>query len=180
MLKIRSLIGLAVVAVLLILPTAALAQNTSSVTGTINLRQRVTLPNNAVVTIQLADASRQGAPAPVLAQQSFSANGAQAPFPFTLQYDKGQITTNGIYIVQGNIKVDGQVRYTTTQAFRVITQGNPTSIGVTLDAVGGTLPNTAGGTNLLLGALLLGALLLVVRLLRNQMLARSSIPFKQF
>src|SRR5690348_8304573 len=89
MLKVRSLIGLVVVAVLLMLPAAALAQNTSSVTGTINLRQRVALPNNAVVTIQLADASKQGVPAPVLAQQSFSANGAQAPFTFTLQYAKG-------------------------------------------------------------------------------------------
>ena len=175
MLKIRSLITLAIAAVLLTLPAAALAQNTSSVTGTINIRPRVTIPNNAVVTIQIADASRQGAPAQVLAQQSFSANGAQAPFPFTLQYDKGQIITTGIYIVQGNIKVNGQLRYSTTSAFRVITQGNPTTIGVTMDAVG-TLPNTAGGINLLLGALLLGALLLLTRLLRMQLLGRSSLP----
>jgi putative lipoprotein len=175
MLKIRSLISLAVAAVLLILPTAAQAQNTSSVTGTINIRQRVTIPNNAVVTIQLADASRQGAPALVLSQQSFNANGAQAPFPFTLQYDKGQITTTGVYIVQGNIRINGQVRYSTTSAFRVITQGNPTTVGVTMDAVG-TLPNTAGGTSLLLGALLLGALLVVTRLLRAQLLRRSSLP----
>jgi len=175
MLKIRSLITLAIAAVLLALPAAALAQNTSSVTGTINLRQRVALPNNAIITVQLADISRQGVPAPVLAQQTITANGAQAPFPFTLQYDKGQITTTGIYIVQGNIKVNGQLRYTTTTAFRVITHGNPTSIGVTMDAVG-SLPNTAGGTNLLLGALLLGALLLLTRLLRTQLLNRSSLP----
>ena len=175
MLKICSLITLAIAAVLLALPAAALAQNTSSVTGTINLRQRSTIPNNAIVTVQLADASRQGAPAVVLTQQSVSANGAQAPFPFTLQYDKNQITTTGIYIVQGNIKVNGQLRYTTTTAFRVITQGNPTTIGITMDAVG-TLPNTAGGTNLLLGALLLGALLLLTRLLRMQLLSRSSLP----
>jgi uncharacterized lipoprotein YbaY len=127
------------------------------------------------VTVQLADASRQGAPALVLSQQSFNANGAQAPFPFTLQYDKGQITTTGVYIVQGNIKINGQVRYSTTSAFRVITQGNPTTVGVTMDAVG-TLPNTAGGTNLLLGALLLGALLVVTRLLRAQLLRRPSLP----
>src|SRR5215213_2617079 len=102
MLKIRSLITLAIAAVLLTLPAVALAQNTSSVTGTINIGQRITFPNNAVVTIQLADASRQGVPAQVLAQQSFNTNGTQAPFPFTIQYDKGQITTTGIYIVQGN------------------------------------------------------------------------------
>ncbi len=175
MLKIRSLIALAFAAVLLTLPTAALAQNTSNVTGTINLRQRVAIPNNASITVQLADISRQGAPAQVISQQTFTANGAQVPFPFTLQYDKGQITTTGVYIVQGNIKVNGQLMYTTTTAFRVITQGNPTTIAVTMDAVG-TLPNTASGTNLLLGALLLGALLLLVRLVRMQLLNWPSLP----
>jgi uncharacterized lipoprotein YbaY len=126
------------------------------------------------VTVQLADTSRQGAPAQVLAQQSFSANGAQVPLPFTLQYDKGQITTTGTYIVQGNIKVNGQLRYTTTTAFRVITQGNPTTVAVTMDAVG-ALPNTAGGINLLLGALLLMVLLLLTRLLRTRLLAQPSL-----
>jgi putative lipoprotein len=175
MLKIRSLISLAVAAVLLILPTAAQAQNTSTVTGTINIKPPATLPNNAIVTIQLADASRQGAPALVISQQSFNTNGAQAPFPFTLQYDKGQIVTTGVYIVQGNIKINNQLRYTTTSAYRVITQGNPTSVVVTMNAVG-TLPNTAGGINLLLGALLLGALLVVMRLLRMRLTGRSSLP----
>ena len=174
MLKIRSLISLAIAAVLLALPAAALAQNTSSVTGTATTRQRIALPNNAVITMQLADISRQGAPAQVIAEQSFSANGGQAPFPFTLQYDKGRITTNGIYTVQGNIKVNGQLRYTTTVAYRVITQGSPTNVAVTMDAVG-TLPNTAGGTGLLFGALLLGALLLLTRLLRMRLLSQPSL-----
>jgi putative lipoprotein len=174
MLKIRSLISLAIAAVLLVLPAAALAQNTSSVTGTATIRQRIALPNNAVVTMQLADVSRQGAPAQVIAEQSFSANGAQAPFPFTLQYDKARITTNGVYIVQGNIKVNGQLRYTTTVAYRVITQGNPTNVAVTMDGVG-TLPNAASGTGLLLGALVLGALLLITRLLRIRLQSQPSL-----
>jgi putative lipoprotein len=174
MLKIRSLLTLAMAAVLLALPAAALAQNTSSVTGTANIRQRIALPNNAVVTMQLADVSRAGAPGQVIAEQTFSANGAQAPFPFTLQYDKARITTTGVYIVQGNIKVNGQLRYTTTAAYRVITQGNPTNVTVTMETAG-TLPNTASGNGLLLGALLLGALLLVVRLLRIRLVSQPSL-----
>jgi putative lipoprotein len=168
MLKIRSLITLAIAAVLLTLPAAALAQNISTVAGTINIRQRIALPNNAVVTVQLADISRQGAPAQVIAEQTFTTNNAQPPLPFMLQYDKSRIVTNGIYIIQGNIKVNGQVRYTTTTPYRVITQGNPTNVAVIMDAVG-ALPNTAGGTGLLLGALLLGALLLLTRLLRARL-----------
>ncbi|HJZ50209.1 MAG TPA: YbaY family lipoprotein [Roseiflexaceae bacterium] len=163
MIKIRALIVL-VAAALLALPAAALAQNTSTVTGTANIVPRVTLPNNAVVTVQLAEL-RAGAPALVIAEQTFTTNGAQAPFPFTLQYDKGRINTNSSYIVQGNIKVSGQMRYSTSTPYRVITQGNPTNVAITMNAVG-TLPSASGGTGLLLGALLLGVLLLLVRQLR--------------
>jgi putative lipoprotein len=169
MAKIRSLIVLAVTAALLALPTAALAQNTSTVTGTVNLRQRIALPNNAVVTVQIAEV-RQGAPALVIAEQTFTTNGAQPPLPFSVLYDKGRINTNAIYIIQGNIKVSGQVRYSTTAQYRVITQGNPTNVAVTMDTVG-SLPNTSGGTNLLLGALVLGALLLLIRQLRLRLLS---------
>lgn len=169
MTKIRALIALAIIAVLLALPAAALAQNTSTVTGTVNLVPRIALPNNAVVTVQLAEL-RAGAPALVIAEQTFTTNGAQAPFPFTLQYDKSRINTNSSYIVQGNIKVSSQVRYSTTTPYRVITQGNPTNMAITMYAVG-TLPNTSGGTNLLLGALLLGALLLLTRQLRLRLLS---------
>ena len=169
MTKIRSLIVLVVTAVLLALPAAALAQNTSTVTGTVNLRQKVALPNNAVVTMQLAEV-RQGAPALVISQQVFTTNGAQAPLPFSIMYDKGRINTSAVYIVQGNITVSGQVRFSTTTQYRVITQGNPTSVAVVMDAVG-SLPNTAAGTNLLLGALVLGALLLLIRQLRLRLLS---------
>jgi putative lipoprotein len=174
MTKIRSLIGLAIATLLLALPAAALAQNTSSVTGTVNLRQRVALPNNAVVTVQLAEL-RAGAPALVIAEQSFTTNGAQSPFPFTVQYDKSRIATNGVYNVQGNIKVAGQLRYSTSTQYRVITQGSPTNVAITMDAVA-SLPNTSGRTGLLLGALLLGALLLVIRLLRLRLLDQPTLP----
>jgi len=167
MIKNRFLIVLAVVAMLLALPAAALAQNTSTVTGTVNIRQRIALPNNAVLAVQLAEV-RQGASALVIAEQTFTTSGAQSPIPFTIQYDKARINTAAIYIVQGNIKVNGQVRYSTTTQYRVITQGNPTAVAVTVDGVG-SLPNSSGGTNLLLGALLLGALLLLVRQLRLRM-----------
>ena len=167
MIKIRPLVVLAVVAVLLALPAVALAQNTSTVTGTVNIAQRIALPNNAVVTVQVAEIRASG-PAQVIAEQTFTTNGAQSPIQFSLQYDKARINTNSSYTVQGNIKINGQLRYSTSTAYRVITQGNPTTVAITVNAVG-SLPNTSGGSNLLLGALLLGALLLVVRQLRLRM-----------
>jgi putative lipoprotein len=166
MIKIRFLIVL-VVSMLLALPAAALAQNTSTVTGTVNLRQRIALPNNAVVAVQIAEV-RQGAPALVIAEQTFTTNGAQSPIQFSIQYDKARVNTSAVYIVQGNLKINGQLRYSTSSQYRVITQGNPTNVAVTMDGIG-SLPNSSAGTNLLLGALLLGALLLLVRQLRLRM-----------
>jgi putative lipoprotein len=168
--KARSLLALVVLVTLLALPAAVLAQNTGSVTGTANILQRIALPNNAVVTIQLADVSRADAPAQVIAQQRITTNGAQAPFAFNLQYDKGRIATNGIYIVQGNITVGGQIRYSTTRQYRVLTGGNPSTASVTLDAV--TLPRTSSVTWLPALAGLLLALALGVHLLRSRLSAR--------
>ena len=155
-------------AILLALPIAAQAQTTSSVKGTAVIRQRVALPNNAVVSFQLIDASRAGAAATVLAEQRFTANGQQATFQFELKYDPARIQANGIYTVQGSISVDGRTRYTTTSQYRVITGGNPTTITITLEAVS-PLPNTAGGASLLSIALVALALVFVIRQLRAQL-----------
>jgi putative lipoprotein len=165
-------LALVVLAILLALPAVVLAQNTGNVTGTANILQRVALPNNAVVTIQLADVSRAGAPAQVLAEQKITTNGAQAPFAFNLQYDKGRIATNGVYIVQGNVTVGGQLRYTTTRQYRVLTGGSPSTASVTLDAV--TLPRSSGGDWMLAVAVLLLALALGAQLLRSRLNTRPT------
>ena len=138
--SVRLWFALAIVAAPLLLPAIALAQATASVTGTVDIRPRATLPSNALVTVQLADASRTGAPAHVIVEQTFMTNGAQGPFSFKLQYSPLQIAVNHVYIVQGNIRVGGQWRYTTTRPYPVITQGSPATATVIMDAI--PLPNT--------------------------------------
>jgi putative lipoprotein len=170
--KVRSLLALLALGMLLALPAAALAQNTGNVTGTASISQRIALPNNAVVTIQLADISRAGAPAQVLTEQRIPTNGAQSPFAFNLQYDKSKIVSNGIYIVQGNVTVGGQLRYSTTRQYRVLTNGNPTTTTVSLDAV--TLPRTSSGNWRLLVAGVLLVLALGVHLLRSRLNLRPA------
>jgi putative lipoprotein len=165
--KARLALALVVLTMLLALPAAALAQNTGNVTGTASILQRIALPNNAVVTIQLADVSRAGAPAQVITQQQITTNGAQSPFAFNLAYNKGQIVANGVYIVQGNISVGGQMRYTTTRAYRVLTGGSPATPTITLDAV--TLPRTSAGSWMLAVAVLSLALALCVHMLRSRL-----------
>jgi putative lipoprotein len=167
-----ALFALLVVA-LLALPAAAAAQATSRVTGTAVIRQRVALPNNAVVTFQLLDASRAGTAAVVLAEQKFTTNGRQAPFQFELQYDPARIQQSGVYVVQGNVVVDGRLRYATTQQYRVITGGGPSTITIELQAIA-PLPSTAGGDMLLAIVALLLAIVLGLRYLRPRLFPSSA------
>lgn len=119
------------------------------VTGTVTYLQRILLPPSAVVVVQLVDISRQGAPATVLAEQSITTGGNAPPYPFTLPYDTTQIAPTNTYAVQARITVDGQLRFISTQAYLVLTQGRPTSgVEVVVDAVGGGspgLPSSGGG-----------------------------------
>jgi putative lipoprotein len=149
---------------------AALAQTANTVSGSAVIRQRVALPNNAQVTFQLVDISRAGAAAVVLAEQRFATAGKQAPFQFSLQYDPAKIQQNGIYAVQGNIRIDGRIAYTTTTQYRVITGGNPTSLTITLEAVAATpLPGTSAGSTLLALVAALLAVVLGLRWLRPRL-----------
>lgn len=162
------LIALALAA-LFTLPGVSQAQGTANVTGIVTLRERIALPSNAVVTMQLAEV-RTGQPNLVVAEQTFSTNGAQAPFSFTLPYDPARVSPNAIYIIQANIRYSNAVQFTTTAQHRVITGGNPTAnVQVLMVRVGsGSLPTTSGGTTpLLIAAALLIAALSTIMLRRR-------------
>jgi uncharacterized lipoprotein YbaY len=97
------------------------------VSGNVTYLDRSALPENAVVEVDLIDASRADAPATVLAAYSTTTAGAQPPFPFELAYDPSQISPGALILVQARITVDGQLRYISQTAFPVITNGAPTS-----------------------------------------------------
>ena len=74
--------------------TLSVAQQQPSVTGTINIRQRIALPPDAVLTVTLSDASLADAPARVLSQKAVRTEGKQAPFNFALPYNPADIQPN--------------------------------------------------------------------------------------
>jgi putative lipoprotein len=155
----RSLLAVILAVAVLAAPGAAQAQGTASVSGTLTTLSRAALPANAIVTIQIAQLG--GAANPIVAEQRFSTGGRQVPFSFVLAYDPARINANNTYTLQANISVDGQIRYTTTSPYRVITQGNPVSgINMVLSTVGSSLPPTSGGALplALTGLLVLAAL----------------------
>ena len=109
----------------------------AQVTGNALYLQRIALPATAVLTVQLVDISRADAPATVIARQTIATGGKAPPYAFALDYDTTAIGANLTYAVQARIEDGGQLLFTTTQAYLVITQGWPTTIDVTLTQVAG-------------------------------------------
>lgn len=113
----------------------AQANATAKVTGTVTYLQRIALPPNAIVEVKLQEVSRLDAPAVTVAEQTIETEGRQVPFPFELSYDTSQIDPRYTYVIQARILVEGELRWISTTAHRVITQGNPSTVEVRIEPV---------------------------------------------
>jgi len=106
----------------------------SEVTGYVYHRERIALPPNAIVHVQLLDVSRADAPALLIAEQKIS-NGQQVPFFFELRYDPKKIDPKRAYAVYATISVEGQLWFANGTNHRVITQGKPNSVDILVERV---------------------------------------------
>jgi putative lipoprotein len=116
------------------------------VSGTVAYRERIAMPENAVLTMQLQDVTASdggtemqagGAEGKVIAEQKFTFAGHQVPLPFELHYDPAKIDATHVYALSARITVADQLMFMNTTAYRVITQGNPTKADLTLQMVEG-------------------------------------------
>ena len=98
---------------------------TGVVTGTVAYRERMALPPDAVVQVQLSDVSLQDAPAQVVADTTLSPVGRQVPLPFELQYDPAKIEPRRRYAVRATIRSEGRLLFTTDTHVPVLTEGHP-------------------------------------------------------
>ena len=117
---------------LITLPLAACAtlmppsEEPVSVTGSITYRERMALPPTAQVEIQLADVSLMDAPSKTIAQQSFTADGRQVPFAFSLTVDQRKLDPRGRYAVSARITdASGKLMFITDTHNGVTFDGRP-------------------------------------------------------
>lgn len=95
-------------------PAAAQTQiQGPAVTGSVNIRQRIALPPDAVLTVTLSDASLADAPSKVIAQRAVRTEGQQAPFSFTLPYNPSDIQPNARIILSAAVTVKGRLMFIT-------------------------------------------------------------------
>lgn len=93
-------------------------------TGSVLYRERIALPPDARIEVRLEDVSRADAPADVLAEQTFTANGKQVPFPFELRYAPERIQANHRYSVRASIRgANGELMFASPSHHPVLERG---------------------------------------------------------
>ena len=109
----------------------------SAVTGVAAYRERIALPDDAMLTVQLQDTSRADAPAVVIGEYKLPTSGRQVPLPFEVEFDPADIQDNHTYSLSVRIEdSSGNLLFTNTQSYPVITKDNPRfGVEVTLEKV---------------------------------------------
>lgn len=112
-----------------------------NLTGTVTYLERIALAPDAVITVDLQDAS--GGMSSVLAQQQINAEGRQVPIPFELPYNQAAINPAGTYLLNATITQGGEMIFASQTGVPVLTNGAPTgNVEILVSSV--AAPGTGG------------------------------------
>ncbi|KTD99513.1 MAG: YbaY family lipoprotein [Sphingopyxis sp.] len=129
-------VGMVTAPLLAACATVPPAEQPVSVTGSITYRERIALPPTAQVEVTLSDVSLMDAPSKTIAQQSFTADGRQVPFAFSLTVDQRQLDPRHSYAVAARITdASGKLMFITDTRNSVTFDGRRTVDMGTLNLV---------------------------------------------
>ncbi len=126
--------GLAPIAVVLMSVVACAGDDTTKekpaatakIEGAVVYLERMALPPGAEVEVVLEDVSRPDAPATILATFTLKAEKGP-PYPFSIDYDSGQIDPRMTYALRATISVDGKMMFATMD-YTAPFSGNPVEV----------------------------------------------------
>ncbi|MEM9393224.1 MAG: YbaY family lipoprotein [Pseudomonadota bacterium] len=104
----------------------------------VTYRERIALPPDALLELELLDTSRMDVAAERLSMQRFRMT--SVPFVANLSFDPALIDDRLSYTVAAKIMSAGRVIFRTTQAYPVLTRGAGTSADLTLQAASASAP----------------------------------------
>ncbi|MDP2028337.1 MAG: YbaY family lipoprotein [Thiobacillus sp.] len=133
-----SRLGLSILSSLLILAGAHAASETplDHVSGSVNYRERIALPGDSTLTVELLDISKAGAKIERLARLSLPSGGRQLPLAFELPYYQADIQPNHRYGVRAMLTSSGgELLFTTAQHAAVLTHGAGKQVQLELQQV---------------------------------------------
>lgn len=111
---------------------AKMVGNLPSVTGTVSYREKILLPTDARVEINLLDVSLMDVAAKLISRQTITKKQAP-PIPFRLHYNPGDIDQRMTYAVQARILgADDRLLFITDTSYQVLTRGQPDHVDLVL------------------------------------------------
>lgn len=105
------------------------------ITGTITYHERMALPPDAAIEVKLEDVSLQDAAAKNVASTILSAAGQQVPISFQIPYNPADINPAHTYQVRANITRNGNLMFTSTTIYPVLTKGAPSQVAMIVQKV---------------------------------------------
>lgn len=111
---------------------AALAA-TRTLHGDVVYRERMALPPDARVTVQLLDVSLADAPSQTIAETRFRPRG-QVPIPYSLRFDAAKLKPRHSYALRATISVGDRLWFTSTSR-HAVEIGGPDRIDIPLQRV---------------------------------------------
>lgn len=106
----------------LVLPAANAIAQTTMLMGTVNYRERMALPPNATVLVQLVDVSLADAPAQVIAEDRIT-GATGSPIPYRLRFDQTLIKPRRTYALQARISDGDRLLFINTNRHAVFAGG---------------------------------------------------------
>lgn len=95
----------------------------NAVVGTVDFQERVTLPPQAVLVVELQDTSRTDAAAQVISQQSIKIENLQPPFKFIIPVEPSRLNPAAQYTVSARITTGSQPLFINDILYPVLTRG---------------------------------------------------------
>ena len=111
------------------------AQKFVTVSGTAAYLQRIAMPPEAVLTVQVQDISRADARATVLAESREVFGRRQVPLAYSVKVPRSAIDPRMRYAVRASISVGGETPFATTRSYPVLTHGAPNQVNLVLAAM---------------------------------------------
>ena len=104
------------------------------ISGAVFIRQRIALPEDAVLTVTLADASGGTGPTRVIAQKTERLSGQQAPLHYTLPFNGREVSPQGQVLLSAAITLNGRVIFS-SESLQPVTSGVTQRKDLMLEAV---------------------------------------------
>jgi putative lipoprotein len=121
----NSALGLLPAALLLIAAQAhsAPAEPLDRISGSVTYRERIALPEDVTLAVELLDVSKQDAKAERLAQLTLPVGSQQVPLAFELPFYPAAVQPAHRYTLRATLSSGGELLFTTAQQVPVLTHG---------------------------------------------------------